>query len=208
MIRRVIAVAAMLLGLAAPARAAALLPPAQQTIIFAGGCFWGVQSVFEHTKGVISAVSGFAGGWADKPSYEVVSSGATGHAESVKVTFDPAQVSLDQLLRIFFTVAHDPTQLNRQGPDVGTQYRSLVAFMNDDQRAAVKAFIDQLAKIRAYGGRPIVTQVVPYKSFFEAEAYHQHYAERHPNDPYIRINDAPKVEALRKQFPELYRDIK
>jgi peptide-methionine (S)-S-oxide reductase len=188
-------------------------PPApgaagEQTIVFAGGCFWGIQSVFEHTKGVKTAVSGYAGGWADKPSYEQVSSGQTGHAESVQVTFDPAQVSLDQLMTIFFSVAHDPTQLNRQGPDVGTQYRSMVMYMNDAQKAEVNGFISELAKERAYGGRKIVTQVVPFKAFFPAEAYHQHYAELHPNDLYIRINDRPKVEALKKQFPQLYRDIK
>lgn len=199
------------LGAVSGARAAAASPArpaASETIIFAGGCFWGIQSVFEHTKGVTSAVSGYAGGWADSPSYEQVSSGSTGHAESVKVTFDPAQVSLEQLLQVFFTVAHDPTQLNRQGPDVGTQYRSMIVYMSDAQRDAAKAYIDRLAKSRAYGGRPIVTQVVPYKSFFEAEAYHQHYAERHPRDPYIVINDAPKVVALQKQFPALYHDVR
>lgn len=180
----------------------------EQTIIFAGGCFWGVQSVFEHTKGVTNAVSGYAGGWADKPSYEQVSSGTTGHAESVKVTFDPTQVSLDQLLRIFFSVAHDPTQLNYQGPDHGTQYRSMVIYMTDDQKAQVKSFIDGLAKARTYGGKPIVTEVVAYKSFFPAEEYHQHFAERNPNHPYIAYWDRPKVAALKKQFPELYRDVK
>jgi peptide-methionine (S)-S-oxide reductase len=182
-------------------------PPAQQSIIFAGGCFWGVQSVFEHTKGVTSAVSGFAGGWADAPSYEQVSSGRTGHAESVKVTFDPSQVSLDQLLHIFFSVAHDPTQLNRQGPDVGTQYRSMIIYMNDQQKAAAKAYVDQLTKAHTYG-RPIVTEIVPYKTFFAAEEFHQHYAEKHPNEPYIRYNDLPKVAALKQQFPSLYRDIR
>jgi peptide-methionine (S)-S-oxide reductase len=192
---------ALTLAFAAPAHAA------QQTIVFAGGCFWGIQSVFEHTKGVVSAVSGYAGGWADKPSYEQVSSGRTGHAESVKVTFDPAQVSLDQLLKIFFTVAHDPTQLNRQGPDVGTQYRSMVIYTNDDQKRAVAAFVDQLNKSHAYG-KPIVTEVVAYKAFHEAEAYHQHYAELHPNEPYIMYNDLPKVANLKKMFPELYREIR
>lgn len=182
-------------------------PVATQTIVLAGGCFWGVQSVFEHTKGVANAVSGFAGGWADKPSYELVSSGRSGHAESVHVTFDPAQISLDQLLQIFFTVAHDPTQRNRQGPDVGTQYRSMVLYANDEQKAAAKAFIDRLDRERTYGGRPIVTEVVPLKTFFEAEAYHQHYAERHPKDPYIVYNDAPKIAALKQRYPQLYRDV-
>ena len=204
----------MLASFAVPSFAAAPTPTspthkaAEQSIVFAGGCFWGIQSVFEHTKGVTSAVSGYAGGWADKPSYELVSSGATGHAESVKVTFDPAQVSLDQLMKIFFSVAHDPTQLNRQGPDHGTQYRSMVAYSNDAQKAEVTAFVNQLTKDRAWGGRPIVTQIVPLKQFFPAEAYHQHYAELHPNEPYIAINDRPKVEALKKQFPQLYREIK
>lgn len=181
---------------------------AEQSIVFAGGCFWGIQSVFEHTKGVTSAVSGYSGGFVDKPSYEQVSSGRTGHAESVKVTFDPSQVSLNQLMQIFFTVAHDPTQLNRQGPDAGTQYRSMVEYSTDAQKAEVTAFIAQMTKDRAWGGRPIVTEVKPIKNFFAAEAYHQHYAEIHPNEPYIAINDRPKVEALKKQFPQLYREVK
>jgi len=193
---------------AAPTKPEPTKKVAEQSIVFAGGCFWGIQSVFEHTKGVTSAVSGYAGGFIDKPSYELVSSGRTGHAESVKVTFDPSQVSLDQLMKIFFSVAHDPTQLNYQGPDHGTQYRSMVAYSNDAQKAEVTAFVNQLTKDRAWGGRPIVTQIVPLKQFFPAEAYHQHYAELHPNEPYIAINDRPKVEALKKQFPQLYRDIK
>lgn len=179
----------------------------EQAIIFAGGCFWGVESVFEHTKGVVSAVSGYAGGWADRPSYEHVSSGTTGHAESVRVTYDPAQVSLEQLLKIFFTVAHDPTQLNRQGPDIGTQYRSMVIYTTDDQQRAVKAFITQLSQSHAYA-KPIVTEVVPYKTFYPAEEYHQHYAERHPDEPYIAMFDLPKVANLKKQFPDLYHDMK
>lgn len=194
--------AAAALFSATPARAT------DQSIVFAGGCFWGIQSVFEHTKGVTSAVSGYAGGWVDGPSYERVSSGRTGHAESVKVTFDPAQVSLEQLLQIFFTVAHDPTQLNRQGPDVGTQYRSAIYYSNDDQRRIISSHIEGMKKSGAWGGRPIVTEVAAGKSFFPAEAYHQHYAERHPNDLYIRINDAPKVAALKRQFPQFYRDVR
>jgi len=207
----VLAFAATIVAGFAPAAGAATTAKgpkaAEQTIIFSGGCFWGIQSVFEHTKGVTSAVSGYAGGWVDSPSYEQVSSGTTGHAESVKVTFDPSQVSLDQLFRIFFSVAHDPTQLNRQGPDVGTQYRSMVIYLNEDEHRAAKAYVDELAKNHVYP-RPIVTQVVAYKSFFPAEAYHQHYAELHPNDLYIRYNDAPKVVALKKDFPQLYRDVK
>ncbi|HEY4304255.1 MAG TPA: peptide-methionine (S)-S-oxide reductase MsrA [Gemmatimonadaceae bacterium] len=205
----------MLATSASPSFAAAVTKPApakaaEQSIVFAGGCFWGIQSVFEHTKGVTSAVSGYSGG-SDKfsrPSYEQVSSGTTGHAESVKVTFDPSQVSLDQLMKVFFSVAHDPTQLNYQGPDHGTQYRSMVEYTNDVQKSEVTAFVSQLGKDRAWGGRPIVTQIVPLKTFFPAEAYHQHYAELHPNEPYIAYNDRPKVEALKKQFPQLYRDIK
>jgi peptide-methionine (S)-S-oxide reductase len=175
-----------------------------QTIIFSGGCFWGVQSVFEHTKGVLSAVSGYAGGSVDHPSYEQVSSGTTGHAESVRVTFDPSKISLDELLRIFFTIAHDPTQLNRQGPDVGTQYRSQVIYTNEEQHHAVTAYIDSLSRSHVYG-KPIVTQVVAYRTFFPAEEYHQHYAERHPDEPYIAMFDAPKVANLKREFPSLYR---
>jgi peptide-methionine (S)-S-oxide reductase len=184
-------------------------PPAknEQTIVLAGGCFWGVQSVFEHTKGVTSAVSGYAGGSIDSPSYELVSSGRTGHAESVKVTFDSTQVSLNQILQIFFSVAHDPTELNRQGPDVGTQYRSMIEFTTDAQKAQVASFIAQLEKAHTYS-KPIVTQVVAYKSFFPAEAYHQHYAELHPTQPYIAMYDLPKVANLKKEFPALYRDVK
>ena len=187
------------LAFAAPVHAA------QQTIVFAGGCFWGVQSVFEHTKGVVSAVSGYAGGWADKPTYEQVSSGRTGHAESVKVTFDPAQISLDQLLRIFFTVAHDPTQLNRQGPDVGTQYRSVVFYRDAEQKRVAQAYMEQLGR-SGYFSKPIVTQLVPLRSFTPAEDYHQDYARKHPYQPYIVVNDAPKVERLRKELPQLYRE--
>ncbi len=181
---------------------------AEQTIVFAGGCFWGIQSVFEHTKGVTSAVSGYAGGFVDKPSYEAVSSGRTGHAESVKIVFDPSQVSLEQLMQIFFTVAHDPTQLNRQGPDVGTQYRSAIYYTNDAQKSAVTSFIDGLKKAHAYNGRPITTEVKGNVAFHPAEEYHQHYVERNPTQPYIVINDLPKVAALKKQFPQLYREIK
>jgi peptide-methionine (S)-S-oxide reductase len=176
-----------------------------ETAIFAGGCFWGIQAVFQHTKGVTSAISGYAGGWTDKPGYEMVSTGTTGHAESVRVTYDPAKISYGQLLKIFFSVAHDPTQLNRQGPDGGTPYRSSVFYTTPDQKKTVEAYIDQLNKAHVFG-QPIVTQVVAYKAFFPAEAYHQDYAETHPNEPYILVNDAPKVVNLKKQFPELYRD--
>ena len=176
-----------------------------ETAIFAGGCFWGIQAVFQHTKGVASAISGYAGGTVDKPTYDMVTSGTTGHAEAVRVVFDPAQVSYGQLLKIFFSVAHDPTQLNRQGPDVGTQYRSVLFYMSPEQKQTAEAYIDQLNKAGVFR-QPIVTQVVPYKAFFTAEDYHQNYAETHPNEPYILINDAPKVANLKKRFPELYRD--
>jgi peptide-methionine (S)-S-oxide reductase len=174
-----------------------------ETAVFAGGCFWGIQSVFQHIKGVVSATSGFAGGTLDHPSYEDVSSGSTGHAESVRVVFDPSQITYGQLLRVFFSVAHDPTQLNRQGPDVGPQYRSALFYMSDEQKKTAEAYIEQLNKSHVFP-KPIVTQVAPLKGFYVAEAYHQNYAELHPDDLYIRINDAPKVVNLKKEFPDLY----
>jgi peptide-methionine (S)-S-oxide reductase len=189
----------------APARDELATGAKTETAVFAGGCFWGIQSVFQHVKGVVSATSGYAGGTMDRPSYEDVGSGATGHAESVRVVFDPSQVTYGQLLRVFFSVAHDPTQLNRQGPDVGTQYRSAIFYMSDEQKKAAEAYIDQLNKSHAYS-RPIVTQVAPLKAFYIAEAYHQNYAELHPNDMYIRINDAPKVANLKKEFPDMYTE--
>jgi peptide-methionine (S)-S-oxide reductase len=178
--------------------------PGQETAVFAGGCFWGIQAVFQHVKGVKSAVSGYAGGHTSSPSYEEVSSGATGHAESVRVVFDPSKVSYGQLLRVFFAVAHDPTQLNRQGPDVGTQYRSEIFYTNDAQKRIASAYIGQLDKAKIFS-RPIVTKVSSFSSFTVAEDYHQNYATLHPNDMYIRINDAPKVEDLRKNLSELYK---
>ena len=175
----------------------------EQTAVFAGGCFWGIQAVFKHVKGVIDAKSGYAGGSAATAHYEMVGNGNTGHAESVRVRFDPSQVSYGQLLKVFFSVAHDPTELNRQGPDTGTQYRSAIFYTNEDQRSVALAYIDQLNQARLFA-RPIVTQVVPLPAFYEAESYHQDYALRHPNEPYIAINDLPKVENLRLKFPELY----
>ncbi len=174
-----------------------------QTAVFAGGCFWGVEAVFRHLKGVSSSVSGYAGGPANLADYRSVGSGSTGHAESVQVTYDPAQVSYGQLLRIFFSVAHDPTQLNRQGPDYGTQYRSAIFATSDEQKRVAQAYIDQLNQAKVFK-RPIVTQVVALPAFYPAEAYHQNYLALHPNEPYIVINDLPKVAALRQQFPELY----
>ena len=181
-------------------------PPRQQKVaVFAGGCFWGVEAVFEHVKGVRAAVSGYAGGTMRSPSYEDVITGRTGHAESVRVVYDPAQVSYEDLLRVFFLVAHDPTQRNRQGPDVGTQYRSMVFYTDEAQRQAAEATVEELTRTRAYL-RPIVTEIVPLTRFYEAEAYHQNYAARHPDQPYIVYHDAPKVENLRRRFPALFRN--
>jgi len=178
--------------------------PGLQTIVVAGGCFWGIEAVFEHIKGVTDAVSGYAGGTKDQADYETVSTGTTGHAESVKVTFDPTKVSLEKLLQVFFSVAHDPTQVNRQGPDVGPQYRSAIFFADEEQARVARAYIDQLTKAKVYS-RPIATQVVKLQGFYPAEEYHQNFAERNPTYPYIVYNDAPKVANLKKQFPELYR---
>jgi peptide-methionine (S)-S-oxide reductase len=174
------------------------------TAVFAGGCFWGVEAVFEHLNGVTTAISGYAGGKVRSPSYELVSSGTTGHAESVLVVYDPSRISYDQLLQVFFIVAHDPTELDRQGLDVGSQYRSLVFYRNDAQREATQRYIAKLEAAKVYRG-PIVTQVVPLDRFNEAEAYHQDYLAHHPHQPYIVINDAPKLEALQREFPQLYR---
>jgi peptide-methionine (S)-S-oxide reductase len=174
-----------------------------QTAVVAGGCFWGIQAVFEHVKGVISATSGYAGGGAKTAQYEMVSTGETGHAESVKIVYDASQITYGQLLRVFFSVAHDPTQLNRQGPDVGNQYRSAVFYANDEQKHIAEAYIAQLAESKIFP-RPIVTQVVPFKAFYPAEDYHQDYAAHHPENPYIVYNDAPKLAHLQQQFPDLY----
>jgi len=176
----------------------------RQTAVVAGGCFWGVQIVFQHVKGVNHATSGYSGGSVASPTYEKVSTGETGHAESVKITFDPAQISYGQLLKLFFSVVHDPTQLNRQGPDTGSQYRSAIFYADDDQKHIAEAYISQLEQTKLFP-RPIVTQVVPLKSFYDAELYHQDYARFHPDDPYIVRIDAPKVEQLRDQFPDLYK---
>ena len=175
-----------------------------QTAVFAGGCFWGVEAVFEHVSGVQEAVSGYAGGKVVDPSYIRVSTGTTGHAESVKVTYDPAQVSYRQLLEVFFAVAHDPTQLNRQGPDRGTQYRSAIFYANEEQQRDARQYIGELEANHAFR-RPIATQVEPLPAFYPAEAYHQRYLDQHPDEPYIVINDLPKLEALRRSFPNLYR---
>jgi peptide-methionine (S)-S-oxide reductase len=172
--------------------------------VLAGGCFWGVQGVFQHTKGVTSAVSGYAGGDKNTAHYEVVGSGTTGHAESVQVTYDPRQISYGRLLQIFFSVAHDPTQLNRQGPDFGTQYRSAIFPANDEQATVAKAYIAQLDQARRFKKR-IVTKIESGYAFYPAEAYHQDFLTRHPTYPYIVINDLPKIEDLKRLFPDIYR---
>jgi methionine-S-sulfoxide reductase len=178
---------------------------AEDTAVFAGGCFWGVEAVFDHVKGVKQAISGYAGGQLANPTYEQVSTGDTGHAESVEVIYDPAQVSYGKLLQIFFSVAHDPTQLNRQGPDHGTQYRSAIFYRNAQQQRVAESYIKQLTDAKTFS-RPIVTQVAKLNGFYEAEDYHQNYLENHPNQLYIVINDKPKVAALKKEFAEIYRD--
>lgn len=175
-----------------------------QTAVFAGGCFWGVDAVFKHVKGVSEVESGYAGGSAGAANYGQVSGGASGHAESVRIRFDPAQVSYQQLLQVFFSVAHDPTQLNRQGPDVGSQYRSAIFYTSADQQKTALAYIQHVTDARTYS-KPVVTQIVPLRQFYRAEDYHQNYLALHPNQPYIVFNDMPKLAQLRKQFPSLYK---
>jgi len=182
----------------APARAG------PQTLVLAGGCFWGAQGVFQHVNGVTSAVSGYAGGEPSTAHYEMVGSGRTGHAESVKITYDPGKVSLGKLLQVYFSVAHDPTELNRQGPDVGTQYRSTIFAMNDEQAKVAQAYIDQLDATKLFG-RKIVTTIERNRTFYPAEEYHQDYLTLHPNQPYIVFNDLPKIENLKRLFPMIYR---
>jgi peptide-methionine (S)-S-oxide reductase len=215
MFHRSFALAALLglSGSALGAEPAVLPPPAVdsapgetglQTAVFAGGCFWGVQGVFQHVKGVTRAVSGYAGGTVAKPSYEDVSTGRTGHAESVRVTFDPSRVSYGTLLRIFFTVALDPTQKDRQGPDWGTQYRSELFVSGPEQEKVAKAYVAQLDAAHVYG-RPIATRIDPASAFWPAEAYHQDYLTLHPDQFYIAVNDIPKVQALQALFPDYWR---
>jgi len=177
--------------------------PAEDTAVFAGGCFWGVEAVFDHVKGVRHAISGYAGGQIPNPSYEQVSTGDTGYAESVEVIYDPSVVSYGKLLQIFFSVAHDPTQLNRQGPDRGTQYRSAIFYRNPRQQEVAESYIKQLTAAKTFSA-PIVTQVAKLPAFYAAEDYHQNYLENHPNQAYIVINDKPKLVALKKQFPDIY----
>lgn len=178
--------------------------PARQTAVFAGGCFWGVDAVFKHVKGVSEVVSGYAGGDAATANYKQVSEGTTGHAEAVRISFDPAQISYQKLLQIFFSVAHDPTQLNRQGPDVGSQYRSAIFYTNAEQQQIAQRYIQQLTAAHTFPSH-IVTQVVSLPHFYPAEEYHQNYLALHPYQPYIVINDMPKLDQLHKQFPDLYK---
>ena len=175
----------------------------KETAVVAGGCFWGIQAVFEHLKGVIHATSGYSGGAANTATYEKVCSGRTGHAEAVEVVFDPSEISYGQVLKILFSVAHDPTELNRQGPDVGTQYRSAIFYASDDQKRIAEAYVKQLDDAKVFP-KPIMTQIVPLDAFYPAEEYHQGYAETHPENMYIVINDLPKVANLKKQYPSLF----
>jgi len=195
----VLALVALLIPVAAPAAT-----PGSQTIVLAGGCFWGMQGVFERLRGVTDTTVGFSGGSASTANYETVSGGETGHAESIKITYDPRVITFRQLLDVYFLVAHDPTELNRQGPDDGTQYRSAIFYTTAAQRAASLAYIASLTQRHVYGA-PIVTQVVAFRAFYPAEDYHQHYMDHNPNEPYILFNDRPKVENLERRFPQLVK---
>jgi peptide-methionine (S)-S-oxide reductase len=178
-----------------------------ETVVLAGGCFWGVQAVFDAVRGVSSAISGYAGGSKSTAQYEIVSTGTTGHAESVQITFDPSQVTFGQLLKIYFSVAHDPTELNRQGPDEGTQYRSEIFYTSDEQKHIAEAYIQQLTDAKVFRSR-IVTKVAPLQAFYPAEAYHQNYVARNPHQPYVAYNDLPKLTNLHAEFPELLKGAK
>lgn len=200
------------LGIAAFSAAAFPDPPAERVaqhagvekVVLAGGCFWGMEAVFESLRGVQSAVAGYAGGNAATAHYEIVSTGTTGHAESVEITFDPSKISFGQLLKVYFSVAHNPTELNRQGPDEGSQYRSVIFYTDDAQRALAKAYIGELSASKTFHD-PIVTQIVPLQAFYPAEDYHQHFVERHPNYPYVVYEDKPKLEALQREYPSLLK---
>lgn len=179
----------------------------KQTAVFAGGCFWGTQSVFERVKGVVDTTVGYSGGSASTATYDQVTTETTGHAESVKVVYDPSKITYGKLLQLFFSVVHDPTQLNRQGPDVGTSYRSVIFYANEEQHRIGDAYIAQLDAAKVFP-KPIVTQVVPLKGFYDAESYHQHYALHNPDNPYILVCDKPKIEALKAEYPELFQEYK
>jgi peptide-methionine (S)-S-oxide reductase len=181
--------------------------PGKETAVFAGGCFWGTQAVFERVKGVIHTTAGYAGGSSATATYDQVTTETTGHAESVEVVYDPSKITYGQLLRIFFSVAHDPTQLNRQGPDVGSSYRSAIFYLSDDQKRIANAYIAQLDNAKVFQGR-IVTEITPLKGFYRAEGYHQDYALHNPENPYIQVCDRPKIETLKQQFPDLFVDYK
>jgi len=181
--------------------------PGKQTAVFAGGCFWGTQSVFERVKGVLKTTAGYSGGSASTATYSQVTTETTGHAESVEVVYDPSQITYGELLRIFFSVVHDPTQLNRQGPDVGTSYRSAIFYTNDEQKRVATAYIQQLDAAKAFPA-PIVTEVTPLKGFYNAEDYHQDYALHNPDNPYIKVCDLPKIKLLKEEFPQLFVDYK
>ncbi len=208
LVRGFVALCALALGMNATALAAGTAPavPAPghhlAKAVLAGGCFWGMEGVFEQVDGVTNVVAGYSGGSAATAHYDMTSSGTTGHAESVEITYDPARISYEKLLEVFFTVAHDPTTLDRQGPDAGTQYRSAIFYADDAQKRAAQTEIASLTSAHAFGA-PIVTQVVPLRAFYAAEAHHQHYMARNPYDPYILINDRPKLAALRAKFPGL-----
>ncbi len=184
--------------------------PGHETAVFAGGCFWGTQAVFQRVKGVEATTAGYSGGSAESASYAQVTTETTGHAESLRVVYDPSKITYGTLLRIFFSVVHDPTQLNRQGPDIGTSYRSAIFYANDEQRKIATAYIAQIAQLDGAKvfPKPIVTQVVPLEGFYDAENYHQDYAVKNPNNPYIQVCDVPKIEGLKAQFPELFQEYK
>lgn len=192
-------------GSDAAAAAAAPMPKGSEQVVLAGGCFWGMEAVFESLKGVSNVVAGYSGGDKATAHYEVVSTGTTGHAESVQVTYDPSQISFSKLLDVYFLVAHDPTELNRQGPDEGTQYRSAIFYENDDQKRAAENYIRHLTDAKKFSS-PIVTQVVAFKAFYPAEEYHQHFVQRNPDYPYVVFNDLPKLKQLREQFPQLVKN--
>jgi peptide-methionine (S)-S-oxide reductase len=195
-------------AVALPAPGADQVVPAgvqSQTAVLAGGCFWGIQAVFQHVKGVTRVLAGYSGGAKDTAEYETVSTGRTGHAESVEIMFDPQQLTYGQILQIYFSVGHDPTELNRQGPDVGTQYRSAIFYADDDQKHVAQSYVAELSRAGVYK-YPIVTKLTPLQAFYPAEAYHQDYAVLHPTDPYIATYDRPKVDNLKRLFPDLYRE--
>ncbi|MDQ6665101.1 MAG: peptide-methionine (S)-S-oxide reductase MsrA [Acidobacteriota bacterium] len=183
---------------------AASSPTPRETVVLAGGCFWGVEAVFEHLKGVSDVVSGYAGGNKATAHYEIVSTGRTGHAESVKVTYDPSQISFGQLLKVYFSVAHDPTELNRQGPDSGSQYRSSIFYTTPEQKRLAEAYVEELDQSKVYP-KPIVTKIVPLDKFYPAEEYHQKFIDRNPNYPYVVYNDLPKLKNLKEKFPDLVK---